>query len=211
MDYLLNSKALRWTLIALALCLLAVVAFRISAARAWYYTFLWEDASARICAFDTDWDDEAEDAADNYDDDTVLSLNWQDPCLTNHEIANFAADYGPSGWLGFAYTYTNDGTDPCFDWDWTGNCNNTDNRADFAYIMWNTYEHDDYEIDEPDWQARHELGHVFGRKHPTGSACNNPDDSVMIAPNADNGNCGDTYFSTLQDFDIEEIFRKYDD
>ena len=63
--------------------------------------FPLEDDSARICAFDTDWDDEAEDAADNYDDDTVLSLNWQDPCLTNHEIANFAADYGPSGWAWF--------------------------------------------------------------------------------------------------------------
>ena len=187
MDYLLNSKAFRWTLITVAIGLLAVAAFRIYGAQAYYYPYLWEDSSAKVCSFDTDWDDEAEAAADAFDDDTDLSLTWQDPCLTNYEIGNVQADYGASGWLGYAYTYTNDGTDPCFAWEWTGNCDDDDNKVDFAYIIWNDHYKD--QIDEPEWQALHELGHVFGLRHPEGSECDDPEPSIMFAVNNNDGDC----------------------
>ena len=210
-DYLLNSKAFRWTLVVIALGLLAIAAFRIYGAGAYYYEgahfYVWEDRSAKVCDSSTDWADETEEAAENFDEDTDLRLTWQDPCLTTKEIVNVQWDYGNVDWMGFAYTYTNNGSDPCWNWEWTGNCgHDDDNKVDFAYIIWNDHYED--QINEAEWQARHEMGHVFGLRHPAGSECNSPQPSVMFTPTQPDGNC-DTFYDELQEQDIEDIDTWY--
>ena len=204
MDYLSNSVAFRWILVVLALGLLAAAAFRIYGADAYYYPYLWEDSSAIACDDDTDWADETEDAADNFDDDTNLSITWQDPCESTKEIVNVQANYGASGWLGFAYTSSGGGL--CWNWNWTGYCNNTNRKVDFAEILWNDHYKDD--IDEPDWQARHEMGHVFGLRHPNLTECDDPDPSVMFAVTAPLEDC-DVYYDELQQQDIDDINDEY--
>ena len=207
-DHILNSVALRWVVVVVALGLLAVAALRIYGAGAYYYEgsgddplYLWEDSSANVCDDDTEWADEVEDAADNYDDDTNLDLTWTDPCGSNKEIFNTQANYGLSGWKGFAYTSSGGGL--CWNWRWTNYCNNTNRKVDRAEILWNDAYYD--QIDEPEWQALHEMGHVFGLRHPEGSECNNPDPSVMFNGS---GNCDD-YYEELQSQDIDDINEEY--
>ena len=209
-DYLLNSVAFRWTLVVVAIALLAVAAFRIysaGGAGAYYYEgdhfYVWEDRSAKVCDSGTDWADETEETAEDFDENTDLKLTWQDPCLTTKEIVNVQWNYGNVTWMGWAYTYTNNGTDPCWNWDWTGNCgHDDDDSVDFAYIIWNDHYKD--KIDEPDWQARHEMGHVFGLRHPVGAECDNPEPSVMFTPTKPEGDC-DTYYDEIQAQDIKDI------
>ena len=211
-DNLLNSVALRWALVAVALGLLALAAFRLYGAGAYYYEgdyfYLWEDSSANVCDENTDWSDASEDAAENFDEDTDLTLTWQDPCVNRtREIINSQNDYGAIKWMGFAYTYTDNGTDPCWDWDWTGNCDSTNNKVDFAGILWNEYYEDDID-DEPEWQALHELGHVFGLRHPTLTECDDPDPSVMFSVYSRWEDC-DTFYDELQQQDIDDINDEY--
>ena len=209
MDYLLNSKSFRWVLVVLALGLLVAATFRLYEAGAYYYedsyAYLWEDSSATVCDSNTNWADEAEDAAENYDDDTDLSLTWVDDCSDGHDIVNKQHNYGAGGWVGFAYTFTANGTEPCYDWEWTGDCDDNQNKADYAYIIWNTSN----SIDDPEWQARHEMGHVFGRSHPEGEECDEPEPSVMISPGSNDGECGNTHYTTLKTYDIAQIDARY--
>ena len=205
-DYLLNSKAFRWMLVIIALGLLATAAFRIYGAGAYYYPYLWEDSSANVCDEGTDWADEAEEAAESFDDETNLDLTWQDPCVNfTREVINSQHDYGNVDWMGFAYTY-HDG-DPCWDWEWTGDCNSTNKKVDFASVLWNEHYEDDID-DEPEWQAHHELGHIFGLRHPNITECDDPDPTVMFAATAPLEDC-DVFYDELQEQDIDDINDKY--
>ena len=211
----LSSRPLRWALVGLLVGLVATALFQVPTAQAYFYRdaqgdllFRWEDSSAVVCDEDTSWATEAEEAADDFNDNTDLTVTWTSSCSNSHDIANREWDYGITGWIGFAYTFTDGGTTPCWNWEWTDDCNTTDHKADYAYIIWNTYS--GYAINEPDWQARHELGHVFALRHPAGSTeCSTPEPSVMIAvTNPVDGDCDEQY-ETLQNQDITDINGQY--
>ena len=204
----LNSKAFRWTLIALAVGLAGFILFHVTGAGAYFYedeyAFRWHTSSATACDDNTQWDSEFEDGVEDYDDNTVLSIDFVS-CSDDHDIESRQHNWGASGWIGFAFTSTDD--DPCWAWSWTGNCDDGNNKADFAYVMWNTYS--GYTIDAPEWQALHELGHVFAMRHPEDEECDNPEPSVMQVPLNFEGDC-DTYYATLKTYDIDQIEQEYD-
>jgi hypothetical protein len=110
-----------------------------------------------------DYSDNVGWAVDDYDSNTDLSV---DQCEDNGNcgiIIHDQGNWGNSGWDGYAHALSDN--EECIDWEtgqWTGNCDDDDNRVDFAWILYNDF-YGWYEL--PSFGARHEMGHVFGLAH----------------------------------------------
>ncbi len=90
-------------------------------------------------------------AAQDYNNNTDLVINTSGAA----NIIAWEGSYGDTGWLGLASPYANG--NPC-------GCGWDVNRANFAYIYFNTYYGTPGNLNH---RARHELGHVFGLDHQT--------------------------------------------
>ena len=135
-------------------------------------------------------------AADDYDDNTDLTVKRCSPDSECGNVIHYDGYYGPSEPVAWAspYSYsvkcTND------EHELTGYCNETNHKVDFAYIYYNThYTYDDLLVAV---LARHEMGHVWGLNHTPCSVA-----SVMKP-----GTCQNQY-GNLQQHDKNDVNAKY--
>lgn len=179
---------------SLALQILAQAHF---AANGWFWTNQQNPPYALLENRTSSYGFAVSSAGIDYNNNTDLHV---DQCADNGQCGNIVVlqgNYGATGWSAFAHVYR--GLSECNTYPdglFTGNCNRTDRRADFGYVYFNDFEGP---FPEPQWGARHEIGHVFGMIHTT---CT--EDSVMRP-----GVCYPNVPSTLTLHDIDDINRNY--
>ena len=136
-------------------------------------------------------------AADDYDDNTDLAVNRCSPDSECGNVIHYDGYYGPTEPPAWADVLSE--SEPCFDndHDLNGYCNETNHKSDFSYIYYNTeYSYSNNAIYAV--IARHEMGHVWGLRHPACSVV-----SVMR-----DGICG-TLYGYLTTHDISDMNAKY--
>ena len=131
-------------------------------------------------------------AVQDYNLNTHMQATYQgENC--NSEVIYVEGNYGATGWTGNSVS-VNSANQPC---SWftntqlTGYCNTTNHKAFGATIFLNDYYPS---FTNPNFEMRHELGHVFGMAHKT-------DCTVASVMHPFTGYC--TYSPTsLQTYDI---------
>lgn len=95
-----------------------------------------------------------------------LYTNTEPGYLSYYEINYDEGNYGPTGYYGRAFVYSNSGTCMSSSVAPPGDCNKSNHPATTANILLNTYYTDQNFINNKPNVAPHELGHPFGLKHP---------------------------------------------
>ena len=127
------------------------------------------------------------------------------------DVIHYYGNYGVQSWLAFASAFNN--ANPCASYPSgvviPGNCNSVDKKTNFAYIYWNTNSHT-FTFAEAYYVSKHEMGHVFGFRHPH---CNSSDSdyawSVMLDANDSRCGGGVTVPGNLTPHDDDDYDNKY--
>ena len=146
------------------------------------YPLRFHSSTVRIDDRTASYATQISNAVDDFDDNT--DMNWSD--AEPAEIIYLEGNWGATGWIAGARPYT-DGV-VCATWpnlDLTGDCDDDENKADFAYIYLNTHYQEKLN-EEIENAVRHEPGHVLGMGHTLCGAdsvmehgwCNNPPESL---------------------------------
>ncbi len=108
------------------------------------------------------YDDAIDRAITEYNTRTVVSVS--NPVYGPVEVQVTGANFGLSGWAG-RVTLFNDMDEPCSlaSGQITGNCNETNKKAHYGYVDFNTFYN--YYVTETDFVVLHEFGHVLGLGH----------------------------------------------
>ncbi len=126
-----------------------------------------------------------------------LAVNRCSPDSECGNVIHYDGYYGPTEPPAWADVLSE--SEPCFDNDHVlnGYCNETNHKSDFSYIYYNTeYSYSNDLIFA--YITRHEMGHVWGLRHPACSVV-----SVMK-----DGTCG-TVYGYLTTHDISDMNAKY--
>ncbi len=166
-------------------------------ARAHDIGYRWYDDSAECNDATSTFSTQIAYQVDAYDDNTDLSVSEGG---YPYQITFFDGWYGYNGWDGRATAYNGD-YEPCFDDDgFTGDCNTSSDKAEWAVIQFNRTYASNWTTDYKYFLVVHEMGHVFGLDHEPCAGS----DSVMQVP-------ADCYsgFGNLQTHDINLLDSWY--
>ena len=98
-------------------------------------SFKWndDDATPQITNYNTQYQQAILSAYDDYDANSYLDVEWcAYPCGAN--IIHYEANLGATNATAKAHVFSDSSS--CFP---LGYCNETDRRANFAYVYWNSY------------------------------------------------------------------------